>query len=130
MSAGAGGPNECKHGYADGIPCPKCDQEKPAEKVEPPTANEGLVEDCRKLCAHNQEDLCPAVLDGPEAQEVCPMFTPIRRNPVPSLPVEPLKEECPHHQIRYIGVEGDIGGRPWKMYQCNSCGRKFDGELI
>jgi hypothetical protein len=22
----AGGPNECEHGYADGIPCPHCDQ--------------------------------------------------------------------------------------------------------
>jgi hypothetical protein len=22
----AGGPNECAHGYARGIPCPKCDQ--------------------------------------------------------------------------------------------------------
>lgn len=21
----AGGPNECEHGYAEGIPCPKCD---------------------------------------------------------------------------------------------------------
>jgi hypothetical protein len=22
----AGGPNECKHGYAQGIPCPDCDE--------------------------------------------------------------------------------------------------------
>jgi hypothetical protein len=24
--ARAGGPNECKHGYAEGIPCPYCDE--------------------------------------------------------------------------------------------------------
>ena len=23
--AQAGGPNECAHGYAEGIPCPRCD---------------------------------------------------------------------------------------------------------
>lgn len=29
--ANAGGPNECKHGYAAGIPCPDCYREKAAE---------------------------------------------------------------------------------------------------
>jgi hypothetical protein len=36
----AGGPNECAHGYAAGIPCPKCDAlaEEPAVGLEPTTA--------------------------------------------------------------------------------------------
>lgn len=29
--ANAGGPNECKHGYAKGIPCPQCDLAHDAE---------------------------------------------------------------------------------------------------
>lgn len=24
----AGGPNQCRHGYADGIPCPDCDRRR------------------------------------------------------------------------------------------------------
>jgi hypothetical protein len=30
--ADAGGPNECPHGYAEGIPCPRCDADDDDEK--------------------------------------------------------------------------------------------------
>jgi hypothetical protein len=40
--ANAGGPNECKHGYAAGIPCPDCDRDKAAE----PKREAGEVPGC------------------------------------------------------------------------------------
>lgn len=36
--ANAGGPNECKHGYAAGIPCPDCDEIAKAEQ--PPSGEQ------------------------------------------------------------------------------------------
>lgn len=32
--ANAGGPNECVHGYAEGIPCPQCDADEPQNDIQ------------------------------------------------------------------------------------------------
>jgi hypothetical protein len=45
--ASAGGPNECEHGYAKGIPCPRCDKDK-QDRYEPLTEAE-LAEIEQKL---------------------------------------------------------------------------------
>jgi hypothetical protein len=110
----AGGPNECKHGYADGIPCPKCDQEKPTstryycpkcsaetnyggislesfkgQKPDAPADLEGLYDQLEKAI------YLEAYPNGPDGIEqaynkVKEILLLWESHPIKALPVEPL----------------------------------------
>jgi hypothetical protein len=46
----AGGPNECAHGYAEGVPCPDCDRETGGER-------KGRCPFCRRWLLFNDDTL-------------------------------------------------------------------------
>lgn len=54
--AEAGGPNECTHGYAEGIPCPKCDAAQPQETLEGKTDYYPILVEGRRLFIEQNRD--------------------------------------------------------------------------
>jgi predicted RNase H-like nuclease (RuvC/YqgF family) len=79
----AGGPNECEHGYAEGIPCPNCDAnprivELRAEIERRKQAFNDMFEDCTKanaaLRAENerlQQEVERLLIDNAELSDEC-----------------------------------------------------------
>lgn len=92
---------------------------------------EAMINKARELAqAEKEKPTAPASLHRcGDPNSVCDMDC-VERAYRPASPAVGIVGGCEHNRIRQAGVEGDIGGRPWKMYVCENCGKRFDGELI